>query len=250
MRHFPTLGITNVHAIVLTHGHADGVLGLDDARDIQMPGSKTVKDGVMSWTPAPTTPIYLNEETMAVCRNVFPYLMPEDDLPVKEGQKKDIKRRTASLSWNTYGPSEYFKPFRPLADIPVTFVPIPLLHGGTYICMGFLITIPATETTKEKIIAYLSDVYEVPDETMTYLKTFPRIDLLVIDILTNSHWNKSHFSRDAAINFAEQLAPVETVAVGMTCSIGDHDVVNEELKLLEKDGLRIRLSYDGERFPC
>lgn len=250
MRHFPKLGITNIEAIVLTHGHADAILGLDDARDIQMAGKKTIKDGIMSRTPTPTTPIYLNEETMAVCRNVFPYLVPEKDLPVKEGQKKDIKRRTASLSWNAYGPSEYFKPFRPLPDIPVTFVPIPLLHGGTYICMGFVITIPVTQTTKEKVIAYLSDVHEVPDETMTYLKALPRIDLLIIDVLTNSKRNKSHFSKDAGIHFANELRAVETVGVGMTCSIGDHDVVNKELAQLEDDGLKFRLSYDGERFPC
>ena len=245
--HFPKLGVTHVDAIVLTHGHADAIMGLDDARDIQMPGSRDVINGKTVWGPTPTVPIFLNSETMAVCKNVFPYLIPEE---VKPGQPKDIKRRVSALSWNVYKEPDYFKPFMPIPEIGVTFVPIPLYHGGTYICMGFVIDIPATEHSEQRTIAYLSDLHELPKSSLDYLLKLPKIHLLVVDLLTNSKYNKSHFNRDSAIECARKIGADETVAVGMTCSIGDHETVNQELAELENEGLKFRLSYDGERFPC
>ena len=35
-RIFPSHGIQTVHAILLTHGHADAILGLDDVRELQV----------------------------------------------------------------------------------------------------------------------------------------------------------------------------------------------------------------------
>lgn len=33
---FPRHGITSIHGLLLTHGHADAILGLDDIRDLQV----------------------------------------------------------------------------------------------------------------------------------------------------------------------------------------------------------------------
>lgn len=61
---FPRYGIQEIDALILSHGHADAVLGLDDLR---------------SWTSAGSVqemvPIYLNEETFAVVSRAFPYLV-------------------------------------------------------------------------------------------------------------------------------------------------------------------------------
>lgn len=251
MRHFPRLGVRNVDSIVFTHGHADALLGLDDCRDIQLGAKRSIEKGVVRWgTPEPT-PVYLNEDTMRVCRNVFPYLVPPSDL-IKNGNsvKKDIPRRVAAIDWNVFHEKDYFKPFRPVKGVGIEFIPIPMLHGGDYVCMGFLITLEETPTTSEKVIAYLSDLHELPEPSLQFLKRQQRIDLLVVDVLTHNNLNKSHFCKDDAIELTRQLRPIKAVAVGMTCSIGFHEDVNAQLALLKDEGIDFSLAYDGQRFPC
>ena len=246
MRHFPLLGINTINAIVLTHGHADAVLGLDDARDIQSSGSYIV-NGVKKWKPPEPTPVFLNQDTMNVCKKVFPYLMPEDE---QNSEKKDIQRRVASLSWNMYKEDEYFKPFYPLQNKNVEFTPIPMYHGGTYICMGFIIKTHDPTTGSRKTIAYLSDLHDLPERSFNTLKQLSKIDLLVIDVLTNSRAISSHFTLEQAVDVVKILRPVKAIAVGMTCGIGMHDDVNQLLKKLCPDNIDFQLAYDGLRYPC
>ncbi|CAN8076984.1 unnamed protein product [Agarophyton chilense] len=250
MRHLPIIGVRDVDAIVLTHGHADAVLGLDDARDLQRGSVRVMENGkLVRRRPAPT-PIYLNEETMDVCRRVFPYLMPPSEA-AKNGQrvKKDIPRRVAALDWKVFDESQYLTPFYPLKDAGIEFTPIKMWHGGEYVCMGYLIRLEETPRSMEKVIAYLSDLDALPTESLEFLKGLPRIDLLVVDLLSDSS-NLSHLNRDGAIDLVRELRPCEAVAVGMTCSLGFHDEVNEELAMLQEEGINFRLAYDGERFPC
>lgn len=246
MKHFPVLGVGNVDAIVITHGHADAMLGLDDTRDIQQgPTRTTLPDGSVKWGEPKPTPVYLNEHTMSVCRNVFPYLMPPDE------KEKDIKRRVSAISWKMYTEKEYFIPFYPIEGAPIKFIPVPMYHGGTYICMGFVITITDPKDESRKMtVAYLSDLNDLPENSLKFLKDLGQIDLLVVDLLTNSEYNTAHFSRRQAIECVKDLRPKEAVAVGMTCSLGLHDEVNGELtEELRNEGVSLRLAYDGERFP-
>lgn len=52
----------------------------------------------------------------------------------------------------------------------------PVLHGGSYISLGFSIG-------KEGEFVYISDVKAIPPETMAYLKSLPKINTLVLDSL-------------------------------------------------------------------
>lgn len=254
MRHFPSLKVRNVDAIVLTHGHADAILGLDDARDIQMAPPRLVVGNEVRYGKVDPTPVYLNQPTMAVCKNVFPYLMPPEG-PTANAAEEALQRRVSRLNWHVFTENDYFKPFKPVSDAPIQLTPIPMFHGGDYICMGYVIHVCATNDLTDdksyppKIIAYLSDVKALPELTMSFLKALPTIDLLVVDMLTNVK-NGVHFSREDSMDLVRQLRPVEAVAVGMTCSLGLHDKVNEELAVMEEEGLSFRLAHDGERFPC
>lgn len=74
----PKHDIHEVNGIILTHGHADAIFGLDDARDLQRCESVEVADAT-----SPTgfsngfrcisgiLPIYLNKETMFTVEQVF-----------------------------------------------------------------------------------------------------------------------------------------------------------------------------------
>jgi hypothetical protein len=77
---FPRRKITNVNAILLTHGHADAILGLDDVRDFQKyevcevinPATNEKTLGTKMLTGP--LPIYLHKETMDTVSKQFNYL--------------------------------------------------------------------------------------------------------------------------------------------------------------------------------
>ena len=64
LRYFPSNGLSKIDAVLLTHPHADAVLGLDDLRSWTMNGC--IQDYV---------DIYLTQECMQTVGQMFPYLV-------------------------------------------------------------------------------------------------------------------------------------------------------------------------------
>ena len=99
------IGLDRLDAILLTHGHADHILGFDDIRPFN----------IRQRSPLP---VYSNEETFRIIRRVFAYVF--DDKPTLS--------TVPSVTLNTIlSPREY---------LGVSFVPIPLLHGDMEV-LGF-----------------------------------------------------------------------------------------------------------------
>jgi riboflavin kinase/FMN adenylyltransferase len=98
-------GLDRLDAVLLTHGHADHIMGFDDIRPYNLRQRTAL-------------PVYSNEETFDILRRAFAYVF-------------DGKPKLSSIPSVTL--REAKKPFELLG---ITFTPIPLLHGDMEV-LGF-----------------------------------------------------------------------------------------------------------------
>lgn len=100
-------GIESLDGVLLTHGHADHILGLDDLRPL-------------SWKRP--IPVWADEDTMAVVKRAFPYFFGPGD-----GKTSRPKLEFLSL-----------KPGRPVQAAGIEILPLAICHGDARI-LGFRI---------------------------------------------------------------------------------------------------------------
>eukprot|EP00930_Biecheleria_cincta_P071258 TRINITY_DN58775_c0_g1_i1.p1 TRINITY_DN58775_c0_g1~~TRINITY_DN58775_c0_g1_i1.p1 ORF type:complete len:389 (+),score=45.54 TRINITY_DN58775_c0_g1_i1:47-1213(+) len=230
---FPSLGVHGLKAVVLTHGHADAILGLDGLREVQL-----AKEHPQTWEMRSVTPLYGSEETLREAWQHFHYMFPPEYFSSDSANGKKGMRRRASEERvvGVFCPRRLrsFKPFYPIDGLRV--LPLPVLHGGTYECLGF-----AFGARGEFV--YLSDVSGIPVQTMDVLKTCA-MDVLVVDALLKSGPNYSHFGLPQALALVELLRPKRALIIGMSCQF-EHERDNCELHKLACAGTELSLSFDG-----
>ncbi|WFC98437.1 hypothetical protein MYAM1_001164 [Malassezia yamatoensis] len=204
---FPKYGLRRIDAVLLTHGHADAILGLDDLRSWTMQGC--VQNHV---------DIYLTQECMQTVQGTFPYLV--DTRLVTGGG--DV----GTLRWHIINAQSPFSVGR--HNISVT--PLPVEHGfigperRPFECLGFRID----------SLSYVSDCHRIPPATYDRMAGS---QVVVLDAL-NMYRHPSHFSIPQAITAMLKLAvrpnpPVLALFVDMTHRIEYRTTEAQLQKLIE-----------------
>mmetsp|Transcript_73688 Transcript_73688/g.144625 ORF Transcript_73688/g.144625 Transcript_73688/m.144625 type:complete len:329 (+) Transcript_73688:50-1036(+) len=229
---FPAHGINEVSGIIITHGHADAIFGLDDVRDLQLSKSVKVKNETTGEEEvgfkvlSGALPVYLNQETMTTVKSVFSYLtMPPVFL---DAANNVLERRVALLDFRVIDSNACMN----VCGLPVRAFPV--YHGGKYISLGFSVG-------RAGEFVYISDVSSIPADTMNYLKSLPRIKVFVIDVLSHDSIF-AHMGLSDALKVVDILQPETVYFTGMTCSLGMHDEVND---MLRETRPNVQLAFDG-----
>eukprot|EP00927_Polykrikos_kofoidii_P026367 TRINITY_DN2349_c0_g3_i1.p1 TRINITY_DN2349_c0_g3~~TRINITY_DN2349_c0_g3_i1.p1 ORF type:complete len:333 (-),score=45.51 TRINITY_DN2349_c0_g3_i1:72-1070(-) len=220
---FPIAGLRRLDALMLTHWHADAMLGLDDLRDFTS-NIDDKGDGFDCLT------VFCNSVTLHdhVSR-VFPYLVKS---PEEVRQAKQTGGGVAEVVFDTFVDGTAFEPVSGLWTTPFN-----VEHGG---CKDF-------SAFRTGSLAYISDVSGFPEGSRRFLKGANQI---VLDSLQPEGTHPSHFTVEQALReirsgFGIGLVPEAVWLVGMNHSI-DHDGLNEFLQSQELP-CPVRCAYDTQQ---
>ncbi|KAJ2001812.1 hypothetical protein GGI04_002079 [Coemansia thaxteri] len=202
--------VKTIDAVLLTHGHADAMLGLDDLRQ---------------WTASlkMSIPIYCDKETMDVVAHTFPYLV-------------DTKCATGGGGVSTLL-------FNVLDDLTVPFFcndvkfqPLRVEHGKHSDGRPFYFT-----GFRFDGISYISDVSQIPDETRPLINGSR---LLVLDALK---WttHPSHFSYWDALAEVRKFRPERAIFTDFCHDIEHSAMEVHAKKIRAEEGLVVDPAYDG-----
>lgn len=188
--------IWQVDAAVFTHSHTDHMMGFDDLRRFAAP-----RGGRM--------PVYASAETMADLQRVYAFAF-----------------ETVS-PWPGYLKPEPHIVCGPFSLGKTLLTPLPVPHGSseTY---GYLFSREGA-----KLVAYLSDCSEVPDEIARKIAGVP---VLIIDALREKP-HPTHLSVAQALEVAQRVQPGRTLFTHIC----------HELPQAAEAGLpeNVGLAYDG-----
>lgn len=197
-------GITRIDTFVLTHGHADHIIGMDDLRRfIDLRGGEAL-------------PVYSTEEGLQRVREIFPYA---------------IRSRPEFKGYPAFAPHRM--PAR--LELPGGVIESTLLPHGRVDVLGLVFT----EAGTGQRLAYYTDCKRLPPEARDLARG---ADLVVLDALRPMD-HPTHMTVGEAIETALELGARRSFLTHMTYMI-DHERDSAMLPdgiAFAYDGLRVAL---------
>lgn len=212
----PNRLVTKLDAVMITHGHADAMLGIDDLRHYTR--NRDPKDGPLV--------VHCDSDTMSVIKSTFPYLV-DTKTATGSGQVAEIKFNNGLMAR------------QPIIIAGLEIIPFHVEHGikpdsSPFYCLAFII---------EKRMVYMSDVSRVTEQDYQFiLDNTMVIDLLVVDCLFKDRDMQSHVGWPGARQIIKRLNPRRALLVGMDHCI-EHDHFNSILS--GEFGESVQLAFDG-----
>ena len=215
LRVFPQLNIDHIDAVILTHDHADAILGLDCLRDfssIELRSDQSEFDD--SGTREGSICVYTTEREYNACLRIFPYI-------VSPNLGSGGGGLVSNLSFIKFDPT------LPLCIKGVTFIPLQVKHGANYWSLGYRIG----------DLAYISDASEVPSTTMHLMNG---VQTLVLDALWRGRPHSTHFHLETSISTSLEIMKIinsprlNLYFTGMNHEI-EHETTNRELECAHRE---------------
>ncbi|MFI5337411.1 MAG: MBL fold metallo-hydrolase [Opitutales bacterium] len=196
--------IKRLDVFILTHGHADHVLGMDDLRRFcDLAGGTALT-------------VHTTEEGMGRVRSVYPYAIGE---------------RPAARGYAAFR----LVPMPPLLEFPQGSIASTLLPHGSISTLGLVFT----EKSSGKKLAYFNDCKSVPPEAVALAKG---ANVVVLDGLRpNPH--PAHMSISEACAAAAEIGAPASYLTHLTHAV-EHETWSRKLPAgvqLAYDGLRLQL---------
>ncbi|MGI6495534.1 MAG: MBL fold metallo-hydrolase [Kiritimatiellia bacterium] len=189
------IGLRRLDAVLISHCHADHVMGFDDVRRF----NTLQGDAVI--------PAYAVPETLAGMRRIFNYI---DTAPIAGFYRPLVDFREIA------GPFE----IRTFDGAPGTLraTPLPVVHG-TGAMTGFRLEADGASA------AYISDCSAIPPETMDLLRD---LDVMVLDALRPSRPHATHLTTESSLELLRKIGAKRSWMTHL-CHEVDHATLSARL---------------------
>lgn len=221
LAYFPGQRLRRIAALLLTHAHADAILGLDSLRAWTMGG--LARSAIQDYVD-----IYCTQECFDGVRTLFPYLV---DTSQASGSGS-----VGALRFHVIDPSKPFQiktpagvPLRTTTGDVLEIIPLPVWHGysgpsrALFPCLGFRLD----------TLSYVSDTHHIPLETSLKMSGS---QLLVLDSLSPAK-HASHFSLTQAVSMALSLPGDEAPRLALLTDLThrlEHHICDATLRTFVK----------------
>ena len=182
--------LRRVDAVLLTHTHADHVMGMDDLRRFNDLHGVEI-------------PVYGDPATLDDIRRIYPYIFR--DTGQLGGGKPRLSLHTVAPEFNLFG-----------LDIQSFYV----MHGRLPV-LAYRFDQVGTPARSARSFAYVTDVNHIPDAAMSRLHN---LDLLILDAVRFDP-HTTHFGFYEALDIIATLAPKQALLTHLSHHF-DHDKAN------------------------